>query len=77
MPAEYEPHERCLIAWPTRTREYWGDHYMLAQHTYAAVAQAVARFEPVTVLARPGEGAEARGYCGSDEIDVGELPLDD
>ena len=25
MPAEYAPHERCLIAWPTRTRAYWGD----------------------------------------------------
>lgn len=77
MPAEFEPHERCLIAWPTRTRAYWGDHYMLAQHTYAAVARAIARFEPVTVLARPGEGAEAQSYCGSDAIDVVEMPLDD
>jgi len=77
MPAEYEPHERCLIAWPTRTREYWGDHYMLAQHTYAAVAQAIARFEPVTVVARPGEGVAARSYCGSGDIEVVELPLDD
>jgi len=77
MPAEFEPHERCLIAWPTRTRAYWGEHYLLAQQTYAAVARAVARFEPVTVLARPGEGAEARSYCGSDDIDVVELPLDD
>jgi agmatine deiminase len=50
---------------------------MLAQHTYAAVAQAIARFEPVTVLARPGEGPEARSYCGTDGIEVVELPLDD
>ncbi len=77
MPAEYDRHERCLIAWPTRTREYWGDYYMLAQHTYAAVARAIARVEPVTVVARPGEGAEARSYCGSDDIEVVELPLDD
>ena len=77
MPAEYAPHERCLIAWPTRTRDYWADHYMLAQHTYAAVARAIARFEPVTMIARPGEGAEARSYCGSDRIEVIEFPLDD
>jgi agmatine deiminase len=77
MPAEWAPHERCLIGWPTRTRAYWGEHYMLAQHTYAAVARAIARFEPVTMLARPGEGAEARSYCGSDGIEVVELPLDD
>jgi agmatine deiminase len=77
MPAEFEPHERCLIAWPTRTRDYWAEHYMLAQHTYAAVARAIARFEPVTVLARPGEGAEARSCCGLDGVDVVEMPLDD
>ncbi len=77
MPAEFAPHERCLIAWPTRTRDYWGEFYMLAQHTYAAVARAIARFEPVLMLARPGEGAEARSYCGSDGIEVLELPLDD
>jgi len=77
MPAEYAPHERCLIAWPPRTRLFWGEYYMLAQHTYAAVAQAIARFEPVLVVARPGEGAEARSYCGSDGIEVVELPLDD
>ena len=33
MPAEFEPHERCLICWPTRSRAYWGDYYMLAQAT--------------------------------------------
>jgi agmatine deiminase len=77
MPAEHDRHERCLMAWPTRTRAYWAEHYMLAQHTYAAVAQAIARFEPVTVLARPGEGAEARSYCGADGIEIVELPLDD
>jgi agmatine deiminase len=77
MPAEFEPHERCLIAWPTRTRAFWGEHYMLAQHTYAAVAQAIARFEPVTVLARPGEAPEATSYCGGDGIEVVEMPLDD
>jgi agmatine deiminase len=77
MPAEFEPHERCLIAWPTRTRAFWGEYYMLAQHTYAAVAQAIARFEPVTVLARQGEGPEATSHCGTDGIEVVEMPLDD
>ena len=77
MPAEFAPHERCLIAWPPRTRTFWGEYYMLAQHTYAAVAQAIARFEPVLVIARPGEGAEALSYCGTDDIEVVELPIDD
>ena len=57
MPAEWAPHECCLIAWPTAGREYWGEFYLLAQATHAAVARAVARFEPVLVIANPGEGA--------------------
>ena len=77
MPAEFAPHERCLIAWPTRSRAYWGEHYMLAQHSYAAVARAIARYEPVLVIARPGEGPEATSYCGTDGIEVVEMPLDD
>ena len=77
MPAEFAPHERCLICWPTRSRAFWGDHYMLAQATYAAVARAIAAFEPVLVIADVGEGGDARAYCGSDNIDVVELPIDD
>lgn len=77
MPAEFAPHERCLIAWPTRSRAYWGEYYMLAQHSYAAVARAIARYEPVLVIARHGEGPEATSYCGTDGIEVVELPIDD
>jgi len=77
MPAEFAPHDRCLICWPTRSRAYWDDYYMLAQTTYAAVARAIAAFEPVLVIAAGGEGGDARAYCGSDNIDVVELPIDD
>ena len=77
MPAEWAPHERCLISWPPRSRTYWGEYYLLAEATYAAVARAVARFEPVLVIASPGEGGNARSYCGSDNIEVVELPIDD
>jgi agmatine deiminase len=77
MPAEWAPHERCLIAWPTSSRAYWGEYYLLAQATHAAVARAVARFEPVLVIAAPGEGGNAASYCGSDDIEVVELPIDD
>jgi agmatine deiminase len=77
MPAEWAPHERCLMSWPTVSRAYWGDFYLLVQATHAAVARAVARFEPVLVIANVGEGGNARSYCGSDNIDVVELPIDD
>ncbi len=76
MPAEWAPHDRCLISWPAAAREYWGEFYLLAQATHAAVARAVARFEPVLVIANPGESGNARSYCGSD-VEVIELPIDD
>jgi agmatine deiminase len=43
---------------------------------YALVATAIARFEPVLVVARPGFGAEAAAYCGPG-VDVVELELGD
>ena len=77
MPAEWEPHERCIIGWPTEIRdELWGEQFLLAKASYAAVAHAIRRFEPVLMLARPGEGGVARSYCGS-EIEVVEMPIDD
>jgi len=77
MPAEWEPHERCLIAWPSsERRQLWGRHYLHAQASYAAVARAIATFEPVTMVAGPDDAGAARSYCGSD-IEVVEMPIDD
>ena len=52
MPAEWEPHARCWMAWPCRD-SLWGDGMNAARLAYAEVARAIARFEPVTMLARP------------------------
>ncbi len=77
MPAEWEPHERCIMGWPTELRhDVWGEHYLLAMASYAAVAHAIAEFELVLMLARPGEGAVARSYLGRD-VEVVEMPIDD
>ena len=75
MPAEWTPHERCLMAWPTRP-ELWQGQYEAATAEYAAVAQAIARFEPVLMVAAPGLGDDARRRCGPN-VDVIELPIDD
>ena len=75
MPAEWEPHERCLIAWPAR-ESLWGDRLDAARDAHAAVVRAGARFEPVWVLARPQDAADARLRCG-DFAEVVEIPLDD
>ena len=37
MPAEWETHERCLIAWPTRA-DLWDSHFEEAKREFAATA---------------------------------------
>jgi agmatine deiminase len=76
MPAEWAPHERTFMAWPTRL-DLWGDHLEAARDDYAATANAVAAFEPVTmVCASAGEAAQARAALTAG-VEVVELPIDD
>ena len=75
MPAEWEPHERCLMAWPARA-ELWGASMDAARADYATVARTIAEHEPVLMVARPEDAADAAARCG-EGIDILELPLDD
>jgi len=76
MPAEWAPHERTLMAWPCR-RELWRDELAAAKEQYAGVANAVAAFEPVTmVCADAHDAAQARAAL-TGRVEVVELPIDD
>ncbi len=75
MPAEWEPHAGCLMAWPTR-RDLWGGRFEEAKHDYAVVARAIADFEPVLMACVPGAAAEVRDMCGSG-VEVLEIPIND
>jgi agmatine deiminase len=57
LPADWAPHSRCWMAWPIRA-ESWGEHMGAARDAFAEVAEAIARFEPVTILAKPTKVAE-------------------
>lgn len=74
MPPEWAPHSRCWMAWPYR-HDLWDD-LPQAQRAYAAVARAIARFEPVTMLAAPQAAASARDLCGPG-IEVRPWAIDD
>jgi agmatine deiminase len=75
-PAEWERHERTIMGWPCRT-ELWGETIEQARADYAAVANAIGAFEPVTMIANPGEQAvQARAACSA-AVEVVELELDD
>jgi agmatine deiminase len=76
MPAEWAPHERCLMAWPAREEAWRGCGLEAARDDYAAIARAIARFEPVLMVADPRDAADARTRCGAD-VEVVEVPIDD
>lgn len=48
MPAEYAAHQGCWMLWPERP-DNWREGARPAQRAFAAVAAAIAQFEPVTV----------------------------
>jgi agmatine deiminase len=64
------------MGWPCR-RDLWGETMDQARADYAAVANAVGAFEPVTMIANSGEDAAlARAAC-SEAVEIVELALDD
>jgi agmatine deiminase len=76
MPPEWTPHERTLMAWPCR-RELWGGQLGAAKGESAGVANAIAAFEPVTMVARDAtDVAEARAALDAN-VEVVQLAVDD
>ena len=78
MPIETGPHERIWMAFPPRGYTL-GDtpaEADAARSTWAAVAGAVSRFEPMTMVVDPGDVEVARRYLPED-VDLVEMPLDD
>jgi agmatine deiminase len=75
MPAEWEPHVGCWMAWPERT-DTWRNDAEPAQRTFASVAAAIARTEPVTMTASPAQLERARAMVPP-EVRVVELSTDD
>lgn len=78
MPAEGVAQDRVWMAFPCEGYSL-GDTEAArheARSTWAAVAHAVAQFEPVTMLVDPAELAIAKRYVSQD-IEIVEAPLDD
>jgi agmatine deiminase len=76
MPPEWARHERTLMAWPCR-RELWGPQLGAAKGESAGVANAIAAFEPVTMVARDAaDAAEARAALDGN-VEVLTAPVDD
>ena len=75
MPAEWLEHERTFMAWPALT-EVWGDQLPAVRQDIVHVAQAIAQYEPVVLMARPDQSDDAQQQLG-DTVEVIPLPVDD
>ncbi len=74
MPAEWQPHSCCWMAWPSR--EGLWDNPAATRAAYARVANAIARFEPVKMLVRPGAGKIPESLLMAG-VEIVEMPIDD
>lgn len=78
MPAEGAPQDRVWMAYPSAgysLGDTEAEHHE-ARTTWAAVAHAIAEFEPVSLLVDPGEISAAKRYVSQD-IEIVEAPLND
>ncbi|AUG76516.1 agmatine deiminase [Kitasatospora sp. MMS16-BH015] len=77
MPAEWHPHERTWMAFPTDNPTFDSpEHLHSSRLAWARVADTIVRYEPVTLIVNTGETETARGYV-SPEVEIVERPLDD
>jgi len=79
MPAEWEPHERTWMAFPPANITFGADGGQAlhrARLAWAAVANAIVKYEPVTLLVGPGQSEAARSYVSA-AVSLVERPLDD
>jgi agmatine deiminase len=78
MPAETEPHRRTLMAWPPDVPQciFTPDQLEPAREAYAEIVRAIAGFEPVTLVTRPDDVANALAHVG-DAAEIVALEIDD
>jgi agmatine deiminase len=76
MPAEWEPHERTWMAWPTAGYMEAGGGVADAWRAWSQVANAIVRFEPVTMVVDPRDLDSATEWLDP-KITLLEVPLDD
>jgi agmatine deiminase len=75
MPAEFEPHAGCWMAWPERP-DNWRLGAKPAQLAFAAVAEAINASDPISVAVSDAQFEHCRAVM-SDSIRVVELSSDD
>ncbi|MEM7020028.1 MAG: agmatine deiminase family protein [Pseudomonadota bacterium] len=76
MPPEWMAHKRCWMAWPTDATIWSTVDLYRIRSAYAAIANAISHFEPLTMVVAPEDADSARSSLVSN-IEVLPLPIDD
>ncbi|KAK9818930.1 hypothetical protein WJX74_002005 [Apatococcus lobatus] len=76
MPGEWERHQRTYLGWPQWLEDPKKGQKDPAQIAFAAVAKAIAEFEPVTVAANPDQVDKARAAL-HESVEVASIPQND
>jgi len=76
MPLESEPHERTFMQWPVSLEVYDRASLAAVQASIADIANTIARYEPVVMLAGGRHVHGARKLLSGD-IEVWDIPTDD
>ncbi|MEU0544010.1 agmatine deiminase family protein [Nocardia sp. NPDC005978] len=76
MPEEGDPHRRTWMAFGASAGIWGAELVPETQRALGAIARAIARFEPVSMLVRPDDMAVARDLAGPD-VELIEAAIDD
>ncbi|WP_020178855.1 agmatine deiminase family protein [Methylopila sp. M107] len=76
MPVESAPHERTFMQWPVLQRVYDRRDLRRVKATIARIANAIAEFEPVVLLASGDDAMDARAATRK-AVEIWDIPTDD
>lgn len=82
FPAEWEPQDAILIAWPTEETD-WADRLGEVEETYIALVSAIVRFQPVLIVVSDDDvESYAQARLSSNRVDMSRVhfitaPYDD
>jgi len=68
MPAEWVRHSRTYISWPVQSSMCYPEDYNAVCLGYTEIIQAIAEFEPVTVIANPADSKTLSSLFQNDRI---------
>ncbi|WP_117161053.1 agmatine deiminase family protein [Paraliobacillus sp. X-1268] len=77
MPAEWEEHQRTFISWPVKESMCYPEDYATVSDGYRAIVEAIAVYEPVTVLVNQAEIEKVQSLFNNAAIELLVIEHDD